>query len=84
MINRLQKAVLLKRAEIIRSSAIVERTLVVARYAPMIPVKIAARAVTAISRRPPLPMMLWAAKKVGTVATPSSASRLAIYSCQDG
>ena len=39
----------------------VDSTRMVARYAPMMPVRIAANAVTAIMASPPLPMIVFAA-----------------------
>lgn len=61
----------------------VERTRVVARYPPMMPVKIAATAVTVITARAAVPIIDFAAKKVGTDAIPLSPSSAAIYSCQE-
>lgn len=61
MINRMLYVVFEKRSERILSSAMVESTRIMARYAPMIPVRIAASAVTPMTARPTGPMIVWAA-----------------------
>ena len=71
------------RSERILSSAIVASTLVVARYPPMIPVRMAATAVTAMTARPKGPMIASAAWKVGTASTPLRPPSPEMYSCQE-
>ena len=65
----------------------VESTRVVARYPPMIPVRMAAAAVMIIAVSPGVPMMAFAAKKVGTDATPCrpvcSLFSSVMYSCHE-
>ena len=49
----------------------------------MIPVRMAATAVTVMTTRPAVPMMDFAAKNVGTAATPFIPSRPCIYAYHD-
>ena len=77
MMNTMLYSVLANFSERMWSSAIVDSTRSATRYAPMMPVNMAARALTAMTARPKLPMYARAALKVGTEATPLSLSRSA-------
>ena len=83
MIKKILKLVRENRSERMRSSAIVERILVAARYPPMIPVRMPESAATTMTARPAVPMMRPAAKKVGTEVRPVSPSREETYSCHE-
>ena len=61
----------------------VDSTRVVALYPPIIPVRIAATAVTVITTSPAVPMISFATKKVGSDSTPLKVSSTEIYSCQE-
>ena len=83
MMKMMLYVVLLNFSERILSSAMVDSILRVARYAPMMPVRMAASAAMPTMKRALLPMISTAEWKVGTDITPRISFRLSKYPVQE-